>query len=311
MSTTKAEFRDFCAKSPSLPLFLSYDWMELISADREWDVVMEKKGEQIVGFFVFLLRKKLGKTFILNPVLTPFTGLWLDYPEGQKYASKIGYEKEIISALIDQLPKFAFLSIKLHPDFQNGLPFHWKGFELTNRYTYLLTDLNDQEMLWSNCGESTRRQIRKGEKGLRVLESDHADQLFEMLERNKKELLNFSPALLKNIHRHYAALGQCRIIEAQDENAAVHAMIMIVWDEHSAYYLAGCSEAQFKNSGAMSLLLWESIKHAGTVTRSFNFEGSMIAPIERFFRGFGGQLTPYSQVVKANSLPLKLWQSLR
>jgi hypothetical protein len=46
----------------------------------------------------------------------------------------------------------------------------------------------------------------------------------------------------------------------------------------------------------MSLLLWEAIKHARTVTRTFDFEGSMIEPIERFFRAFGGTLTSYLHV---------------
>ena len=39
--------------------------------------------------------------------------------------------------------------------------------------------------------------------------------------------------------------------------------------------------------------------------KTFDFEGSSIPPIERFFRGFGGQLTPYFSIHKA-WLPVEL-----
>jgi hypothetical protein len=39
--------------------------------------------------------------------------------------------------------------------------------------------------------------------------------------------------------------------------------------------------------------MWEAIKFASTVTKRFDFEGSMIEPVERFFRAFGAKQTPY------------------
>ena len=77
--------------------------------------------------------------------------------------------------------------------------------------------------------------------------------------------------------------------------------IYLVWDKKSAYYIAGGSPKEVRTSGAMPLLLWEAIKFSSKVTKYFNFEGSMIKPIERFFRAFGGEQVPYFEITKINS----------
>ena len=42
--------------------------------------------------------------------------------------------------------------------------------------------------------------------------------------------------------------------------------------------------------------MWEAIVRARQVTGVFDFEGSMIKPVERFFRSFGSRQTPYLRV---------------
>ena len=75
-----------------------------------------------------------------------------------------------------------------------------------------------------------------------------------------------------------------------------------------AYYLQGGNHPDLRNSGAASLVMWEAIQFASTVTQQFNFAGSMIPSIERFFRGFGATQVPYFSIYK-NNLFFKLWQT--
>src|SRR5690606_36644286 len=83
---------------------------------------------------------------------------------------------------------------------------------------------------------------------------------------------------------------QCgELLEARDENDQVHAVALFVRDKNTTYYLFGASDPEYKNSGAMSLLMWDAIKRSSKITNQFNFEGSMIEDIERFFRGFGAR----------------------
>ena len=52
--------------------------------------------------------------------------------------------------------------------------------------------------------------------------------------------------------------------------------------------------------------MWEAIKFAKKLgIKYFDFEGSMVPQIERYFRGFGGKLTPYYRINKAK-LPLEI-----
>jgi len=59
------------------------------------------------------------------------------------------------------------------------------------------------------------------------------------------------------------------------------------------------------------LCLWEAIRYASTVTKQFDFEGSMIESVERFFRAFGAVQTPYFRITKTPSRALRAKQCLR
>ena len=94
---------------------------------------------------------------------------------------------------------------------------------------------------------------------------------------------------------------------AEDAEGKIHAAAYIVWDKHTTYYLMGGGDPELRNSGATSAVMWEAIRYASSINTSFDFEGSMIEPVERFVRGFGAKQVPYFHVWKFNS---KLMYSL-
>jgi hypothetical protein len=56
--------------------------------------------------------------------------------------------------------------------------------------------------------------------------------------------------------------------------------------------------------------MWEAIRYSARVTQRFDFAGSMLEPIERFFRGFGAMQMPYHSLSKTPSRLLRMQQSL-
>jgi hypothetical protein len=84
-----------------------------------------------------------------------------------------------------------------------------------------------------------------------------------------------------------------------------------VWDEQSAYGLFSGIDPALRNSGGASLCMWSLIKHASTVTKKFDFSGSMMEPVERFLRSFGATQVPYSNISKTPSRLLRMRQFLR
>ena len=96
-----------------------------------------------------------------------------------------------------------------------------------------------------------------------------------------------------------AARGARRILGAVDADGRTHAALYVVWDEQTLYALINARDPELQAFGANTLLYWEAIRLAAEVSRVFDFEGSMIEPIEHFVRGFGGRQTPYFCVSKA------------
>ena len=118
-------------------------------------------------------------------------------------------------------------------------------------------------------------------------------------------------SVLKNLLKTAISRNQCKWFIAQDEKEQNHAGVLIVWDENSAYYLLGGSDPNLRNSGAMSLCMWEAIKFASTVAKKFDFEGSMIESVERFFRAFGAEQKPYFHITKTPSYILRMAKILK
>jgi hypothetical protein len=93
--------------------------------------------------------------------------------------------------------------------------------------------------------------------------------------------------------------GARRVLGAVDADGRTHAALYVVWDAGTLYALIAARDAQLQTPGATTLLYWEAIQLASEVSRVFDFEGSMMRPIEHYFRGFGGRQTPYFCVSKA------------
>ena len=68
----------------------------------------------------------------------------------------------------------------------------------------------------------------------------------------------------------------------------------------------GGADETFKSSGAYSLLIWKAIQMSAKLTQQFNFCGSMLPSVERFFRSFGGEQTPYLHIKKTKLLVIKI-----
>jgi hypothetical protein len=62
----------------------------------------------------------------------------------------------------------------------------------------------------------------------------------------------------------------------------------------------GGADPKLRSSGAQTLLLWELIQLSANLSRSFDFEGSMIENVEKSFRGFGARQYRYFRVWKDN-----------
>ena len=121
--TNKEKYKQLCEKNTDIPLFSQAWWLDAVCVDGEWDVALFEKGGKTLGSLPYYLKRKGPFTIITMPPLTQTMGPWIKYPENQKYAKKLSYEKEIMNNLIDQLPKTDYFCQNFHPSVTNWLPF--------------------------------------------------------------------------------------------------------------------------------------------------------------------------------------------
>ena len=272
-------------------------------------MALVEKGGAIVAAMPYVPRKRYGFTLLGQPALTQTLGPWLRETDG-KSSTKLAQHKDWLQALIDQLPHFSHFTQNWHWRMGNWLPFYWAGFQQTTRYTYILQELSDEQELWQGLQENIRREIKKASNRLQLrVRDDLTVDDFLVLNRmtfaRQDMALPYTEAFVHKLDQACVARQARKIFIAEDEQGRRHAGVYVVWDGNSAYYLMGGGDPELRNSGATSLCMWEAIKFAATVTKRFDFEGSMIEPVEKFFRAFGAQQTPYFTVSKTPSFILK------
>jgi len=228
---------------PTNSIFQEAWWLNAVAPERWGKVEIRANNETKAWMPISDTTGRFGIKGLGMPPLTQTLGPWLA-PSQAKYANRLAEEKDLIFALVEQLPRYDFFVQNLHYSITNWLPFCWKGFSDTTRYTYVIENLNDIDAVWSG-------------------------------------------------------------FHAEDAAGTIHAAAFMIWDKRSAYYLLSGADPRLRNSGAGSLVLWEAIRFASTVTRLFDFEGSVMEPIERHFRAYGGIQKRYFQISKINSKILR------
>jgi hypothetical protein len=311
---SKSRYRALCETEKGIPLFCQAWWLDAVCNEENWNVALVENGETVIGALPYYFKTTRRSITIQQPALTQHTGPWIAYPDGQKYHSRISLEMKVLNELIEKLPDFAAFSQSFHCSVRNWLPFYWKGFTQTTRYTYIIEDLSNLEEVFANIRSNIKTDIRKADKTVAVAQSDDIDEFYaiNMLTFARKNLgVPYSIDFLRRVDSHIAKRACRRIFIARDKsNGSIHAGVYLVWDAKSAYYLMGGGDPVLRNSGATSLLLWDAIQFAATVAEKFDFEGSMVEPVERYFRAFGAIQTPYSQIKKTQGFT-SIYQSAR
>ncbi len=303
---------DTCAGNNCVPLvnslFQQPWWLEAVAPGRWADIIIKKGGEPLLRF-PYVTEKKNGFTGLTMPPVTQTLGPWLKPMQGRQ-SSQLSLQKELMTELIDRLPQHDFFYQRFHYSILNWLPFYWKGFNQTTRYTYILDDLSNTDNLWTGMKPNIRNKIRKAERaGIEVTDTDDIETFLDLCELTFKRqgmLMPFTRDFVRRLDNACASRGARKIYITRDKTGRPQTGLFCVFDANSMYNLMQGGDPELRGSGANALAMWESIKFASTVTRVYDFEGSMIEPIEEFFRSFGCIQKPYFEISKTNSRRMQI-----
>ncbi|WP_321470628.1 GNAT family N-acetyltransferase [Halarcobacter sp.] len=307
--TNKEKYREFCKEEKNIPIFSKDWWLDCVCGEKNWDVALVEKGGQVVASMPFFLTNRFIFSIVTMPKLTQNMGPFIKYPSGQYYYKKLSWEKEIIELLINQIPKFDYFIQNFNYKLDNWLPFYWKGFQQSTKYTYIIENKRYNDIEKELFNESRRRRIKKARKqDIEIFESNDIRLFYKL---NMKTFIRqgikipYSFNYVEKLYKTCSINNAVKILFAK-YNEEIVATSFLVFDDKTVYYLMGGIEPSKSNLGAMDLIHFESIKFAMENNYDFDFEGSMIENIEHYFRSFGSIQKPYFQITKIKSKILKL-----
>jgi hypothetical protein len=311
-----ALYREFAASAEQLPTFAKPWWLDATAGPNGWGVVCAVDAAGLVqAALPYAIQQQRSFSVLGMPPLSQTLGPWLRPSPGRE-STRLAREKDLIGELLDALPPTDCYAQSWHHSITNWLPAYWRGYSQTTHYTYRIPSLVDLDAVWNGMQSNIRSDVRKARERFGVTVDDAADleafsRLNDLTFARQGKPSPYSNEFLSRVDAAADAQSSRRIFVARDEAGRAHAGVYLVWDSESAYYLMGGGDPELRHSGATSLCMWEAIRFAATVTRSFDFEGSMIEPVERFFRAFGAIQTPYFAISRTTSWQLRCRRAIR
>jgi Acetyltransferase (GNAT) domain len=298
-----AVWNDFISHSPQAAPYGCTWYLDVVW--HGWKaIIVSEKGEWL-AVMPLKISRKYGISYVFNPQFCQYVGLFFGEIAKKNATQSFALKKKLVKAMVEALPKeVKVFNVKFAPEFDYPLPFHWAGYELHIRYSYWLDNQADKSALLKNFEERTRTYINKALKsGLMAQPVEGIDSIVELATARSAYPLN--GALLKRL---WAALRQQQTgtaLEVRDEAGRLHAGLIYQQFGHKLIHLFSAFDADLSSQGGMSLAIWRSIEAAGPEVQVIDFEGSMLEPVEHFFRGFGTRPVPHLQI-KKNSFPKPL-----
>ncbi len=315
MTENKEKYHAFCTKHPGVVPVFAQDWYlnAVCQSDKEgWSVVIVERGGQTVGVMPWYWRQRGPLRVINMPHLTKHLGAYF-HPDFQSARQ----QHKICAEFIANLPRAAYFNQNFYYDFTDWLPFYWAGYRQQTHYSYILDDLSDLDQVYAGLSADYRNhKIRKAKEQVRIV-TDRSPQDFFRIEKLSFERQGIPFPFSENFFLRYDAALQAQqarhILFAVDEQDRIHSTVYLLVDHDRVYYHMAGDHPELRSSGAGILLTWEAIRFTKEQLglNIFDFEGSMIQPIERVRRQFGARQQAYSRIYRYNSRWLQMLDAWR
>lgn len=295
----KQAYRALCDDTEcAVPLFQQAWWMDVVSEGKEWNALVVRRADgRVEAALPYLVARKLGQRYVLQPRLTQFSGPWfrptLDFAQRRRAAEALVQGLEAVRLTLFQ-QCFA-------PEASDWLPFYWAGYRQTTRYTYRIAPLAPVDELMRRADPERRKRMSLLRSQCQLDREVPVDEFVDFhhdyyMRRSGTDWVPVE--LVRRVCT--AALGrrQALLYGLRDADGHLLTADFVVYDAHCAHsLLSGLAVDAPRN--CTTLLFWNLIDDLRPLTEAFDFEGSMDRGIEHFFRSFGAQQTPYHCVCRS------------
>lgn len=283
----------------ALPLFLREEWRAIVGDGYERLAVLNEDGKALAAFNLHRTRRA-GLRLISHPAFNPHCGLWRR-PQAKNPAKAVGEAKKLHTTLAEyMLAQDGMVHLAFPPEETDLQPWAWKGFKVVAQWTYRIDLGQGLPTIRAGYEDKQRNAIKKGLAGGTVETTDDPDRVLNAVRstfaRKGKGLDEATTsALLRAFLKPGLGFAFVTVENGKDSAAAFCA--------HAAgtcYYLLGGVDKAHASNGAGAMAVDACIGQAHALGLPiFDFEGSMLPEVERYFRTFGGTPTPYFTVNRA------------
>ncbi|MFC2089433.1 hypothetical protein ACFLT1_01555 [Bacteroidota bacterium] len=180
---------------------------------------------------------------------------------------------------------------------ENNLLGEEPGYEVTDNTNYVLPLSDPHVAIYKNYTENCRRNLKRAERSeISITEEVTIDEVITLkkfIEKEKWKADRYDFAL--NLFKKMQEMEKVLVLGARSDDHLIAAVIF-AFSKSRGHYLMSASSEIGKEYRAMFLLVDTFVSmYAGTNIK-LDFEGSNIASIARFFRGFGAKPEIYQRV---------------
>jgi hypothetical protein len=293
-----AKYRKWCAGQQNLPLFAQDWWLDAVCGKENWRVITASSGDYDLALPVYEVKIK-GIRRLVQPPWTQYH--YLCDLNGQFSNIQDTYQRNItLKEFLESFPSTPIVEINLNPQFQDGLGFQWAGFHLQTRYSMMI-EVHQKEMLFEGYSKNLRRNIKAAQRLYTVEPSSDASLLYQVIQETLVRKKAGVQPEQEVIHRMFEALlerKQGRFFVAREADKSVAGGVLVAWDDAYTYYIIGGQQSQKGKPSPHSILMHTFISESLAAGRTFDFCGSMIPGVARFFSSFGAKTRSFLQVSK-------------
>ncbi len=287
-------------------LFHKSGW--LIKRPGTTNIWVVKKEERIIGGFAGNVSKRFGVSGYFIPAYTPYY-----HPLITQDLSN-SEQIEVLSAILLRISTEPHVDIRIKPQNGNFLPYQWAGYNLQLKATHLVE--GDFENYLKDLNKNRLREIKKLEKQLeegelKISESGNKDEIEELFKLTESRGgYDGKISEFESIRNHTQEKLEY-FVHSKSHGPVAYGFFP--YDDSCLYNLINIS-LRVKDPILKTinlLLVYKAIDFALNSSRSFDFEGSSIQGIERFYRLMGGQYQPILRFSKSKSIKLRLARAYR
>jgi len=266
---------DRCIAGAVYESLYPYSWyLDLVSPG--WEGLVKGDYESVMPL---TRSRKYGFNMLLQPILAQQLGVFSEDPP----------DEDRLEEFVGAIPtRFRYIDICLN--------IHNSRFPgRINRHERLNYELDLKSPV--NYNSNTKRNIQKGRVHPFEFREISVDDYLE-LKYSSENRITVNRTYLEKLFGRLIKLDRAKVFGLFLERD-LHAAAVLGFAETRVIYMNGCSGIEGKETRAMFVLMEHLIQWSRDKFPVFDFEGSNLPGVARFFEGFGASKTIYHRIVRA------------